>query len=75
MTSILQQASHALSRNDADTLEQLCVEAKKCGAIPSNLAEYTALLDVLRRQVLAARSNIVLRHRLLRQHQELPWAP
>ncbi len=75
MTLILQQASHALSHNDADTLEQLCAEAGACSPIPANLAEYTALLAVLRRQVLAARANIVLRHRLLAHHLELPWAP
>ena len=75
MTSILQRASHALSLNDAETLERLWAEAGTCAPIPANLAEYTALLAVLRRQVLAARANIVLRHRLLAQHLEVPWAP
>ncbi len=80
MTSILQQASLALSHNDAETLEHLCAEAGKCTADATNLAEYTALLTILRRQLLAARANIVLRHRLLAQHPlaqrlEMPWAP
>ncbi len=77
MTPILQQASQALSRNRADTLERLCAEAEQTvwSPTPANLAEYAALLTVLRRQVLAARSNLILRQRLLAQRTEVPWAP
>ncbi len=80
MHPLLTQASDALSRNDADALEQLCTSIPGVEA-PATEAERVAYLNALlvfQRQVLAARSNLVLRQRLLAAHHPAgaaPWAP
>lgn len=83
MHALLTQASDALSRNDAEALEQLCTQATKALSSdpPATEAEriaYTNALLVFQRQVLAARGNLVLRQRLLAAHHPAgaaPWAP
>ncbi len=80
MRDSIQQASDALAANDADTLEAFIANTP---AAAENLSDdekaacRQALL-VFRRQVLAARGNIILRQRLLAARtpqQESPWAP
>lgn len=77
LKAIVREASDALVANHVDRLQSLCTAAEQMPSrhTPANLAEYAALLSVLRRQVLAARSNIVLRQRLLGIHTEAPWVP
>ena len=74
MQALLTQASNALSRNDSVALEALCAQALT--AAPANTAASQQALLVLQRQVLAARSNLVLRQRLLavRTGGAAPWA-
>ena len=78
MHTILTQASKALSHNDAAALEDLCAQLVS-SAPPSSPDEQHALhaaVLVFKRQVLAARTNLVLRERLLtaRVKEVAPWA-
>ena len=86
MQNLLLQASDALSRNDAEALEALCEQAasalhRQPGADPTGesgtaeRAAYAQALLCFQRQVIAARSNLTLRQRLLSAHAPgaAPW--
>ncbi len=71
MTTLLQQASDALCRGDAVALEGLSVQAKDLVAQNLTHSERSALhqaLLVFQRQVLAARTNLVMRRHLFAVH-------
>lgn len=78
MHTLLTQASDALSRNDPEALESLCAQAAAAARAPASLDEraaFAAAMFVFRRQVLSARSNLILRERLLAAHAGggAPW--
>ena len=76
VSNALSQASDALSRNDAEALETLCAQAVALRSEPLSAAEvgaperaaYAQALLCFQRQVLAARSNLTLRQRMLAAH-------
>ncbi len=80
MTTLLAQASDALIRNDAVALEKLCAEAETVLTAAPHPADGRAALAhallVFRRQVLAARGQVILRRRFSAAHTspEGPWA-
>ena len=76
MLDTLTTARDALARNDADTLETLC-SGTMAVISPGDAVACREALRVFRRQVIAARVNLVVRQRLLasRSAQEGSWAP
>lgn len=78
MHTLLTQASDALSRNDFEALESLCAQAGAAAHAQVSTEDRAALaaaLLVFKRQVLSARSNLILRERLLATHAGggTPW--
>lgn len=79
MYALLTQASQAMIQNDAATLEDLCVQASSVASptAPLSERERAALASAMigfQRQVLAARSNLTVRRRLLDNAREAsPW--
>ena len=80
MTTLLAQASDALIRNDAAALENLCAQAETiftAGPHPADgRSAFAHALLVFRRQVIAARGQVILRQRFSAAHAspEGPWA-
>ncbi len=66
MQALLQKASHALSVNDAGTLEELAGAASVITALPleADLAAIARSAEVLRQQVRSASGHLQLRRRL-----------